>query len=157
MAKFKDTEHLLRVAAVFVTGILLFLVLRAVFVPRSFGLYGHYRADALQEITARPISYAGHKACADCHDDVVQSKASGKHATVNCEACHGPLEKHVEDPAGVAPQLPDTGVLCARCHESNLAKPKAFPQVDTKDHSGGEKCKTCHNPHSPLQAPGGGK
>ncbi|HEX6880363.1 MAG TPA: hypothetical protein VF135_08375, partial [Terriglobales bacterium] len=71
MAKFKDTEHLLRVAAVFVTGILLFLVLRAVFVPRSFGLYGHYRADALQEITARPISYAGHKACADCHDDVV--------------------------------------------------------------------------------------
>jgi uncharacterized CHY-type Zn-finger protein len=131
--------------------------MRTVFVPKSFGTIGHYRADALKEIMARPVTFAGHKACADCHDDVVQTKTAGKHATVNCEACHGPLQNHVEDPVSVVPQLPDTGVLCARCHEENLAKPKPFPQVAAKDHSGGEKCKTCHQPHSPLQQPGGSK
>jgi uncharacterized CHY-type Zn-finger protein len=103
------------------------------------------------------MAFAGHQACAECHDDVVKTKAVGKHAVVNCEACHGALQKHVEDPASVIPQLPDTGVLCARCHEANLAKPKAFPQLSTKDHSGGEKCKTCHQPHSPLLQPGGRK
>jgi hypothetical protein len=29
--------------------------------------------------------------------------------------------------------------------------------VASKDHSGGEKCKTCHQPHNPLLQPGGGK
>jgi hypothetical protein len=157
LAKLKDSEHLLRLAAVFLVIFLSFLFIRTHFVPKSFGLYGHYRADALKEITARPMAFAGHQACAECHDDVVKTKAVGKHAVVNCEACHGALQKHVEDPASVIPQLPDTGVLCARCHEANLAKPKAFPQLSTKDHSGGEKCKTCHQPHSPLLQPGGRK
>ncbi len=157
MPKLKDAEHLLRLAAVFVVAFLIFLLMRGVFVPKSFGQYGHYRGDAIKEITAKPIVYAGHKACGDCHDEVVQTKASGKHATVNCEACHGPLQRHVEDPASVIPELPDTGILCARCHETNLAKPKTFPQVDSRDHAGGEKCKSCHQPHSPLLAPGGGK
>jgi len=49
--------------------------------------------------------------------------------------------------------LPDTLVLCARCHEANLAKPKAFPQVVTKDHMGDVPCKTCHQPHNPTQPP----
>jgi len=141
----------------FVVVFLLFLFMRTLFVPKSFGLYGHYRADALKDITAQNVAFAGHQACADCHDDVVKTKAADKHAIVNCEACHGALQKHVEDPALVIPQLPDTGVLCARCHEANLAKPKNFPQVASKDHSGGEKCKTCHQPRSPLLQPGGRK
>jgi len=157
LAKLKDAEHLLRLAAAFLAVLLLFLFMRTLFVPKSFGTYGHYRADALEDIRARPVAFAGHKACEDCHEDVVQMKTAGKHAIVNCEACHGALKKHVEDPASVVPQLPDTGVLCARCHEANLAKPKSFPQVATKDHSGGEKCKTCHQSHSPLLQPGGGK
>lgn len=157
MAKLRDAEHLLRLAAVFVAAILLFLFMRTMFVPESFGRYGHYRADALKDIAAQPVAFAGHKACADCHDEVVQAKSVGKHGNVNCEACHGALQKHVEDPASVVPQLPDTGVLCARCHEANLAKPRNFPQVASKDHSGGEKCKTCHQPHNPLLQPGGGK
>ncbi len=155
MPKLKDSEHLLRLAAVFIVVFLFFLLVRTQLVPKSFGQYGHYRGNALQEIAARPVKYAGHNACADCHDEVVKTKAAGKHATVNCEACHGPLQKHVEDPAGVVPELPDTGVLCARCHEANLAKPKAFPQVVSEEHSTGQKCKTCHQPHSPLLAPGG--
>lgn len=69
---------------------------------------------------------------------------------MNCEACHGPLANHANDPASVTPGLPDTAVLCARCHTASAAKPKDFPQVDPADHSGGMPCKTCHNPHNPT-------
>lgn len=153
VGKFRDVEHLLRLAAVFAVGIVLFLVLRAYFVPKSFGQYGHYRGNALNEIAAREPRYAGHQACEDCHSDVVELKKAGKHAGVNCEACHGPLGKHVGNPADVVPQLPEPLALCPRCHEANSAKPAGFPQVVTKDHMGDIKCDTCHQPHSPLLAP----
>jgi len=154
LSKLKDVEHLLRLAAVFVAGTMLFLLLRVGLVPKSFGQYGHYRGDALKEVAAKPIRFAGHQACADCHGDIVDTKKSGKHANVNCEACHGPQAEHAANPADVVPKLPDTAVLCAKCHEANLAKPAAFPAVDTKDHSSGQPCKTCHQPHSPLLMPG---
>ncbi len=154
MTKFKDAEHLIRLAGAFALGVLLFLLLRAYFVPKSFGQYGYYRGDALTEIAGRPIHYAGHQVCEMCHADVLEVKKAGKHSGVNCEACHGPLAAHADDPASVVPKLPDTAVLCARCHEENLAKPRGFPQVVSKDHSSGVDCKTCHQPHSPLLAPG---
>ena len=152
MSGLKDAGHLFRFAGLFVIAFLLFWVIRGYVVPKSFGQYGHYRGNAIKEMAARPISFAGHKACEDCHADVVQTKKGGKHAGVNCEACHGPLAAHADDPS-VTPQLPDTLALCPRCHEANLAKPKAFPQVDTKDHMGDVPCKTCHQPHDPAQAP----
>jgi uncharacterized CHY-type Zn-finger protein len=157
VSKFKDAEHLVRLAAAFILVLIVFVLIRAHFIPKSFGQYGHYRGDALAELSAKPLVYAGHKACEDCHSEVVDVKKAGKHAGVNCEACHGALAKHADDPAAVVPQLPDTAVLCARCHESNLAKPKMFPQVVSAQHSGGVVCKTCHQPHSPLLQPGGKK
>jgi len=157
VTKFKDAEHLIRLAGAFAIGIVVFLLLRSYFVPRSFGQYGHYRGDALTEIAAKPVSYAGHQTCEVCHGDVLEVKKAGKHAGVNCEACHGALAAHAADPASVVPKLPDTAVLCAQCHEQNIAKPKSFPQVVSKEHSGGVDCKICHQPHSPLLAPGGKK
>jgi uncharacterized CHY-type Zn-finger protein len=68
---------------------------------------------------------------------------------VPCEACHGALSNHAEDPASVTPPKLETAVVCARCHEANSAKPKTFPQVVTADHSGGIACDTCHQPHKP--------
>jgi hypothetical protein len=55
----------------------------------------------MTEIAARPVNFAGHQACEDCHTDVLEKKKSGKHVHVNCEACHGPLAKHVDDPGSV--------------------------------------------------------
>ena len=49
MNAFKDAGHIFRLAAVFVCGILVFVGVRAVLVPKSFGQYGHYRGDALAE------------------------------------------------------------------------------------------------------------
>jgi Cytochrome c7 and related cytochrome c len=150
MNAFKDAGHIFRLAAVFVAGILVFLGLRASLVPKSFGQYGHYRGDAIAEIAARPVSFAGHQACEDCHLDVLEKKKNGKHVHVNCEACHGPLAKHGDDPGSVQPAKLDTSVLCIRCHEANLAKPKGFPQVASAEHSTGLPCDTCHQPHSPA-------
>lgn len=154
MKVLKDAEHLVRLAAAFAIVLVGFLLVRAHFVPKSFGQYGHYRGDALAELSSKPISFAGHQSCEECHADVLEVKRAGKHAGVNCEACHGPLATHAADPASVVPQLPDTAVLCARCHEENIAKPKSFPQVASKEHSGGVLCKSCHVPHSPMLQPG---
>lgn len=146
---FKDIEHLIRLAAVMAIAVLAFVVLRAAVVPRSFGQYGHYRGAAIAEIAARPVAFAGHDVCEACHTDVVDQKKLGRHVVVPCEACHGALAKHADDPASVTPAKLDTAVVCARCHEANAAKPKGFPQVATADHSGGLACDTCHQPHRP--------
>jgi hypothetical protein len=154
LSKLRDVEHLLRLATVFLLGIVIFLVVRTQFVPRSFGRYGHYRADAVGEIAAKPVKFAGHQVCEGCHSDVAEAKQAGPHAHVNCEACHGALANHADDPVSVQPQLPDSAVLCARCHEENIAKPPGFPQVVSLDHSSGQKCTRCHVAHNPKQMQG---
>lgn len=156
MNLFKDAGHLFRFAGLFVLAFIIFLVVRGFVVPKSFGQYGHYRGNAMSEIAAHPVKYAGHEACETCHTDKAEEKNKGKHAHVNCEACHGALAKHAEDPAAVTPTKPDTAVLCARCHTATAAKPKGFPQVNPTDHSNGVPCQTCHQPHNPAIADAGG-
>ncbi len=155
MKSFKDAEHLFRLAAVFVAGLVLFLIVRGFLVPRSFGQYGHYRGNAVGEIAALPVAYAGHQVCEGCHTDVLEVKSKGVHKAVACESCHGPLAKHADDPASVQPAKLDTAKLCVRCHEANIAKPKNFPQVASEDHSSGAACNSCHQPHSPAMVAGG--
>ena len=150
MKPFRDAGHLFRFAGLFVIAFLIFLVVRHYVVPKSFGEYGHYRGAAIDEIAAPPVKFAGHLTCEQCHSDVADTKNAGKHAHVNCEACHGALAGHANDPSSVTPVLPDTSVLCARCHTASAAKPAGFPQVNPANHSGGLPCKTCHNPHSPA-------
>ena len=145
---FKDIEHLVRLAVVMAIALVAFVILRTAVVPHSFGQYGHYRGDAIGEIAARTVAFAGHETCEGCHTDIVDKKKTGKHAKIACEACHGALAAHADDPS-VTPVKLDTGVLCARCHEANSAKPKWFPQVVTADHSAGLPCDTCHQPHAP--------
>jgi hypothetical protein len=156
MDRFKDTEHLVRFALLFVVAFVVFLVLRHMVVPKSFGQYGHYRGAAIAEIAARPTHFAGHETCETCHTDVLQTKSSGKHANVNCEACHGPLANHAADPSVLPPKV-DVATLCIRCHTASAAKPKGFPQVDPEQHSAGVPCDTCHKPHSPAMQTGGAK
>jgi hypothetical protein len=130
-------------------GLALFIALRGVVIPPGFGKYGHYRPGALDLVRSRPISYAGQQQCVICHDEEAKVRSEGKHAHVACEACHGPLAKHAEDPGSVIPKLPDVAALCVRCHEKDAAKPAGFPQVASAEHSGGMVCNTCHKPHSP--------
>lgn len=150
MKDLKDAGHLLRLAGAFVAIFVIFLIVRSAFVPKGFGKYGHYRAEAIAEAMDKPLNYAGHAACETCHPDIVEVKTKGKHKTVNCESCHGPLEKHVDDPGSVVPAKLETPSLCPRCHTANAAKPKGFPQVHPEEHSSGLPCDTCHKPHTPV-------
>jgi hypothetical protein len=145
----QDREHLVAVAALFVAGLVAFLVVRLMLVPRDFGVYGHYRAGALADNQQRPLAYAGHEACEACHTDVAALHKSGRHARVACEACHGPLLAHAEDPEAAKGRRPEGRELCLGCHLANAAKPKSFPQVDAKEHAGDGTCLACHAPHRP--------
>ncbi len=144
-----DGGHLVRLALVLVAGVFVFLLLQQIFVPPGFGRYGHYRAPVVEENAARPLRFAGQAVCVTCHEEEAKTRAAGKHAGVSCEACHGPLFAHSEDPSAVKPKLPAATALCKRCHEADAAKPKGFPQVNAEEHSGGSACDTCHQPHSP--------
>ncbi len=157
MSAFKDVGHLFRFAGIFVALFVIFLIVRVYVVPKSFGEYGHYRGNAITDIAANPIKYAGHEACETCHVDVQDVKKNGKHAHVNCEACHGPLARHADDPSSMTPVKPDTATLCVRCHAASAARPKTFPQVNAEEHSTGLPCQTCHQPHNPAIAAGGTK
>lgn len=157
MSYFKDAGHLFRFALLFVVGFVIFLVVRHFVVPKSFGEYGHYRGAAIAEIAARPIHFAGHQTCEACHADVLEIKKKGKHSNVHCEACHGPLANHASDPSSVDPPKLETATLCIRCHAASAARPKAFPQVEADQHSGGLACETCHQPHNPVVQAGDAK
>lgn len=145
----RDHEHLLRAALLLVGGVVIFLVLRGFFVPDGFGALGHYRAGAIDANRERAPVHAGQAACAECHGDVLDLKTSGHHRTVHCEACHGAMAAHAENPTEVAAQKPDSRLLCVRCHQVSVTRPANFPQVDREDHAGEEACATCHQPHHP--------
>ena len=145
----RDSGHLIRPAVVILVGLALFIAVRGAVIPTAFGKYGHYRPGALDLVKQRPISYAGQQQCVICHDDQARVRSEGKHARVACESCHGPLAKHADDPGSVTPKLPDVATLCVRCHEKDAAKPAAFPQVASAEHSGGMVCNSCHKPHNP--------
>jgi hypothetical protein len=152
--RFKDQEHLLRIAALFLAGVIAFVVARAVLVPKGFGVYGHFRAGALEDNRERPVVFAGHDACEACHSDVSDARKGGKHEKVSCEACHGAQNAHAsaEDPSAQKPTRPDAAV-CVVCHLANVGKPKGFPQIKLKDHAEPGTCLTCHKAHKPGAPP----
>jgi hypothetical protein len=145
--------HVLRVAALFAFGFAAFVVVRQILVPADFNLegYGFFRAGALDDIRARPIAYAGHEACVPCHEEVTRSQVGSKHAQLHCEACHGPLAKHADDPMDVKPPALNPRELCLKCHTKMAGKYDGFPQVDAKEHAGDDACTSCHHPHHPME------
>lgn len=149
---FPNSRHLLRMVGIFGLGLLLFVAARAIWIPKGFGEQGHYRTGAIEENRKRPASFAGKKVCIECHADVPDKQKGSRHATVNCEACHGAQAAHAAaaDPSKAKPARPDAAKLCIVCHEANVAKPKGFKQVDPKKHNPGTKCTDCHTAHNPM-------
>src|SRR3989338_4085685 len=151
-------RHLICAALLLGGAIFLFFVVRAFLIPKSFGLYGHFRGENLAEQASLPIVHGNPNSCAECHDDVWKIKLAGRHAAVPCQDCHAPLTQHVTED-GVQPMpIHKTFALCARCHQKLEAKPKTFPQIDFHEHvvskdknlENEEICLSCHQPHSPM-------
>lgn len=140
------------ISLVIVFAILLagLITARILLVPDSFGKYGHYRADAVDEIETQKINYAGYKACLDCHDDIFEQKEKSNHRNVSCEVCHGPAAGHIEAPDEFTPTAPRGRGYCPLCHGYNPSRPTGFPQIVTGLHNPGKACMTCHDPHNPV-------
>lgn len=145
----KDYEHLIRMAALFALGVGLFVAVRSALVPGDFGVYGHYRASAIDDNRADPLVHAGRGACVACHAEPAQAHAGGAHARVGCEACHGPLGRHAAAPREQRTTKPDGRSTCVRCHARLAGRPPAFPQVDPAEHAPEGACVDCHSAHSP--------
>lgn len=148
MAPFRAYEHLLRLAALFIIGAVVFVGLRWLLVPGDYGRFGPYRAAALAANRAMPIVFAGQTACVDCHSDVAEIRKTNAHARIGCESCHGPLAVHAADPAHPAAR-PDPRATCAVCHVPNAAKPRGFKTVNFVEHAEPGPCTTCHPAHAP--------
>jgi hypothetical protein len=146
---FKDKEHLVRMAGLFGVGLLVFVVLRGVLIPADFGDLGHYRASALDDNSSVELQFAGRAACEVCHDDVAAERAESAHRSIACEACHGALAVHADNPEAAIPERPEATPLCVSCHGANVTKPAWFPAVIPDEHSDGEACDECHLPHAP--------
>jgi len=144
----RDAEHLGRVAALFLLGVVGFFLAQRLLVPEGFGKHGHYRAGATEERRQLPTVFAGRAACEECHTDVAETNAKGKHARPACEACHGALAVHAADPS-VKPTRPDGRALCLRCHTELVGRPSSFPQIDVAEHAPKGACTECHAAHDP--------
>lgn len=142
-------EQIRHIVVPAVVLIVLYLVVRHLFVPPTFGLWGHYRAASVVQNAEMPIRYAGSVACTDCHGEIVAAKKTGFHRGVACEACHGPIAAHVEDPEKIKPQVLRTRAHCLLCHEYLPARPTGFPQVVSDSHNPLKPCIGCHRPHDP--------
>jgi hypothetical protein len=133
----------------FVGAFALFVVVRWFLVPPDFGVYGFYRAGALDDSRAIPAVYAGETTCLDCHSDVGDLRKEARHAALRCEACHGPLARHASGDFEIKPRALNPRLLCLQCHTKGPGKPVGFPQIVPADHAGDGPCTDCHKPHRP--------
>ncbi len=144
--------HVKRLILVFALFVGIMIVLIQLLTPKSFKQFGHYRGDALKEIADKEPKYVGSQTCAMCHDSLSTVKDSSFHKSINCETCHGPGNKHAEDPVLNKIEKPVGRAFCIRCHAKNPARPeKIIKQINAIEHNKGEVCITCHNPHNPWQ------
>ncbi|MCX6230117.1 MAG: multiheme c-type cytochrome [Bacteroidetes bacterium] len=143
-------QQVKRLLIAFVIFVALFLGVRHFLVPKTFGKYGHYDAKALEANAAHDVKYIDAQDCSNCHTDIDSLKMAGKHAKINCQTCHGPGYKHLEDPSANPLIKPTERAFCGKCHEKNAARPtNIIKQQDLSKHNPDSKCVECHNPHQP--------
>lgn len=150
MNGFKIPQQIIHLAIPFALAITALIIARILFVPDSFGKYGHYRADAVEEVKALDIKYAGYEACVECHDDIYDLKSQSYHRGVSCEVCHGPAAGHIEAPDEFPLEAPRERGFCPLCHGFNPSRPTGFPQIIEIQHNPGKACMSCHDPHNPT-------
>jgi hypothetical protein len=136
----------------FVVFVTVFVVIQQRLKPKSFGKYGHYRADAIIDNMEKTAFYKGESACAECHQDVFDLKFSDLHSEVTCESCHSPKINANTECDVMPPKFEGTIEFCATCHATNPARlKKGVPQLDMNDHYKDQNCIECHNPHAPWE------
>ena len=150
-----------------VLGLVVFAVIgllgKMLLTPRSFGTYGHYRADTNEEEAQVEIRHGTNASCFSCHEYAAKIHLNGRHKTISCEFCHGTYADHIKDGKKVG-TLPvkrgeEIRVLCLRCHNKAIqARPEeVIKTVVMPEHLESQKvkvthiCNQCHNQHAPLK------
>lgn len=146
----KIPDQIIRLIIPFAIIIVALVLAKKFLTPATFGRYGHYRAAAVDDVTAQEMQYAGEQACADCHEEIVNKKTLSYHKGVSCEVCHGPARAHTEDPTEHKLPAPRERGFCTLCHTYNPSRPTGFPQIVPATHSPGKPCISCHNAHDPT-------
>jgi len=152
----RDYRHAYPLFTLVALGIIAFTAGRQLFVPPTYGQYGHYRGAAPGEARRRTPRHVGQIQCNECHEDIAKLHDKDAHARVACEACHGPGFKHKKNPE-TKPVVDRSQAACLVCHQQLLARPASFPQIQVAKHYAlvGVKdaklaCVKCHSPHEPL-------
>ena len=118
--------------------------------------------DAQASAATTAPGYVGTDTCIACHEEQLPSYEAGPHgrsadprapaARQGCESCHGPGERHIDDPsddttlkkfAKMAPR--DVSATCVTCHAGGSHAAWQGSPHDTRSLS----CVTCHSIHSP--------
>lgn len=140
-------KHIVRLIMILVAVLAVAAIAKPIFTVDSFYRFGHYRANSVVEIAAQEPVYQTTRYCYGCHTERRAQWSAGSHKTVICEVCHGPAQGHPQN--GKLPIPADTVRLCTQCHEAMPGRPRTQPQIQVAEHSGGQQCTVCHNPHTP--------
>lgn len=158
-ADMEHSKHIIRAMLVLLTIGIVFIVLRHFAIPKSFGMYGHYRFDSVAELAAKPPVHGNKELCGDCHAEQAELVREGAHQSVSCEVCHAAIGVHIAAGERIAEMpLRRSNALCGWCHQRLAARPASFPQVVFVEHvtgKGGEMvegiCMECHDAHDPIE------
>lgn len=153
---FRDTRHLWLLSLLVIAGGAGFVSLRQRMIPETYGTKGPYRASALDEIAAHPMTLQADGVCLKCHTEVGEERAECLHKAVRCIHCHGLALQHVaqavkalESPeATISPAAKWDGnfltnldlyitkdrAICLACHEAVVGMPKDFKKIDVARH-----------------------
>lgn len=156
-------SHIKRIILGLVVFAALGFAAKLVLTPKSFGKYGPYRGDAVDEEAALEIRHKTNASCLSCHPYEARIHLAGLHKTISCEFCHGPYADHVK--AGkVYGKLPvkkkeEIKVLCLRCHNKaiqarpgEVIKTVVMPEhLETQKVKVSHTCDQCHHVHAPLK------
>lgn len=114
-------------------------------------------------------TYAGNRACAECHTNITRQFPASPHARVHlqagqlagqtgCESCHGPGSKHIAAGGGRGKFILNPGKdpdACFQCHLQTHAEfqlPQHHPVLEKR-----MNCVQCHDPHGgDIFKPAGG-
>jgi hypothetical protein len=154
----KDTKHIWRVFLLILLGIIVFAVGRILLVPKTFGLFGHFRASDVMEQRALEVKHQGPASCEPCHSDEHELWKMNSHKNIICEDCHAPYVTHVKNDEKYAEmEINRSYNFCLRCHQQLPARPADFPQIQVIEHLAQFQaalqdtvCFRCHSAHDPA-------
>lgn len=164
--KISPTKHVKVVFSVLGCVIVAAVAARWLAYPKTYGDLGRFRAAALpQAMNIRAPLHTDGEKCVECHKEITRAQWKDVHENVQCDACHGPGGRHIDEEKKVAVARPDADKLivdrtadqCLTCHRRLAARPASFPQIEQQAHfamlhlaTNGVSCLECHDPHQPL-------